>query len=457
MCIRDRAIDDTVTAGRFGFDYDATDAFFDSFLNGKTYDWLPVESVTIRGGYGKFVGRLPNVWISNSFSNDGGFAKARFDATGTDHGVIFDPNANDQSRDVYLTASTGGDVNSLDPDFGLPVSNRFALAFDFALADNAFFGIEYNKDSVERAFAYIDPDLEGTAAGTLPDGRTYYNGSEGDLHTTFTDLGETSSLSYKFSKSMLDDKLKLYFGYSDTDSEDVFAAGSSTQGSNYGKYPTFNNQFYPNWGTKPSLWGASERMVGTLDYTAEFFGADNPTRFYLYWKRESGRRYSYTYDTNPIGDGYRDETDLWYVPTGPNDPLVSFSDDTGAAFYAYVDEFLSEYKGQVAPANGFQAPWTTRYDLKITQEIALPDTPVVGDAKAELFLDIYNFGNLLDDENGRIYDAGYNGVTKSLDASYDEVSGTWTYSNFDDGHIRYRNGSRFISVYKAMLGFKLSF
>ena len=93
------------------------------FLEGKTYDWLPVESVTIRGGYGRFVGRLPNVWISNSFSNDGGLAKARFDATGTDHGVIFDPNANDQSRATYLTSSTGGDVNSLDPDFGLPVSD----------------------------------------------------------------------------------------------------------------------------------------------------------------------------------------------------------------------------------------------------------------------------------------------------------------------------------------------
>jgi hypothetical protein len=457
----DVAIDDTVTAGRFGFDYDATDAFFDSFLEGKTYDWLPVESVTIRGGYGRFVGRLPNVWISNSFSNDGGYAKARFDGLSFSgapiDGVIFDPNANDQSRATRLTSSTGGDVNSLDPDFGLPVSDRFALAFDFGLADNAFFGIEYNKDSVDRAFAYIDPDLEGNAAGTLPDGRTYYNNREGDLHTTFTDLGETSSLSYKFSKSMLDDKLKIYLAYSDSDAEDVFAAGSSTQGSNYGKYPTYNNQFYPNWGTKPSLWGASERMVGTLDYTAEFFGADNPTRFYVYWKRESGRRYSYTYDTNPIGDGYRDGTDLWYVPTGPNDPLVSFSDDTGAAFYAYVDEFLSDYKGQIAPANGFQAPWTTRYDLKITQEIALPDTPVIGDAKAELFLDIYNFGNLLDDENGRIYDVGYGGTTENLDGVYDEASGTWTYSNFDDGHIRYRNGSRFISAYKAMLGFKLSF
>ena len=43
----------------------------------------------------------------------------------------------------------------------------------------------------------------------------------------------------------------------------------STQGSNYGKYAPCNNQFYPNLCTKPSLWGASERMVGTLDYTAD--------------------------------------------------------------------------------------------------------------------------------------------------------------------------------------------
>ena len=135
---------------------------------------------------------------------------------------------------------------------------------------------------------------------------------------------------------------------------------------------------------------------------------------------------------------------------------MSFSDDTGDAFYAYVDRYLSAYKGQVAPANAFESPWKTRMDLKITQEIALPDTPYIGDAKAELFLDIYNFGNLLDDENGRIYDAGYLGVTKSLDVVVN-ADNTYTYSNFDDGHLRYRNGSRFVSVWKAMIGFKLSF
>ena len=175
------------------------------------------------------------------------------------------------------------------------------------------------------------------------------------------------------------------------------------------------------------------------------------------WKRESGRRFSLTYDDNPIGDGYRDERDLWYVPTGPNDPLVSFSDDTAAAFYDFVDTYLSGYKGQVAPANGFQAPWITRMDLKVTQEIGLPESKYLGDAKAELFLDIYNFGNLLDEDSGQIYGVGYLGVTKNLDASYDADSGTWTYSNFDPDILDYVNGSRFVSVYKMQLGFKLSF
>ena len=96
-------------------------------------------------------------------------------------------------------------------------------------------------------------------------------------------------------------------------------------------------------------------------------------------------------------------------------------------------------------------------DLKVTQEVDLPENKYLGDAKAELFLDIYNFGNWLDDEAGQIYDAGYLGVTKNLDASYDAATGTWTYSNFDPDIFRYRNGSRFVSVYKMQLGFKLSF
>jgi len=455
----DVPIKDRVLQPRVGFDYDATDTL-DNF-----FEFLPVgdvvESLTVRGGWGKFVGRLPAVWISNSWSNDGGIGKAEYEAftfNGSPiEGLLFDPNSDDQNRTGLLTSSAGGDVNSLDENFGLPSSWRTALAFDFDLVDGWFVGMEFNRDRVNKAFAYVDPFLEGNAVGTLPDGRTYYNNSEGDLHTTTTDLGFTNSVSYKVSKSFLDDKLRLYFAYSDTESEDVFSAGSSTQGSNYGKYATCNNSFAPNLCTKPALWGASERMVATLDYTADWFGADNPTRFYLMWKRESGRRFSYTYDTNPIGDGYRDERDLWYVPTGPNDPLVTFSDDTGAAFYEYVDTYLSGYKGQIAPANGFIGPWTTRMDLKVTQEVDLPENKYLGDAKAELFLDIYNLGNWLDDEAGQIYDAGYLGVTKNLDASYDATSGTWTYSNFDPDIYSYRNGSRFVSVYKMQLGFKLSF
>ena len=91
------------------------------------------------------------------------------------------------------------------------------------------------------------------------------------------------------------------------------------------------------------------------------------------------------------------------------------------------------------------------------KEIGLPESKYLGDAKAELFLDIYNFGNLLDEDSGQIYGVGYLGVTKNLDASYDADSGTWTYSNFDPDIYNYVNGARFVSVYKMQLGFKLSF
>jgi hypothetical protein len=34
----------------------------------------------MRGGYGLFVGRLASVWVSNSWSNDGGINKAELEA-----------------------------------------------------------------------------------------------------------------------------------------------------------------------------------------------------------------------------------------------------------------------------------------------------------------------------------------------------------------------------------------
>ena len=98
---------------------------------------------------------------------------------------------------------------------------------------------------------------------------------------------------------------------------------------------------------KTILWGAQERYVGTLDYTAEFLGADRPTRFYLYWMRESGRPFSFTYDSNII-EMVIEMKEIFGIPTGPNDPLVSFSDGTGDAFYAFVDKHLGRYKGKVA-------------------------------------------------------------------------------------------------------------
>ena len=36
-----------------------------------SFDWQPTDALKLRGGVGRFSGGSPNVWISNSFSNDG--------------------------------------------------------------------------------------------------------------------------------------------------------------------------------------------------------------------------------------------------------------------------------------------------------------------------------------------------------------------------------------------------
>ena len=122
-------------------------------------------------------------------------------------GLLFDPNSDDQNRTGLLTSSAGGDVNSLDENFGLPSSWRTALAFDFDLVDGWFVGMEFNRDRVNKAFAYVDPFLKEMLLEHF--WKNFTTTIVSDLHTTTTDLGFTNSVSYKVSKSFLDDKLRL--------------------------------------------------------------------------------------------------------------------------------------------------------------------------------------------------------------------------------------------------------
>jgi hypothetical protein len=89
-----------------------------------------------------------------------------------------------------------------------------------------------------------------------------------------------------------------------------------------------------------------------------------------------------------------------YVPTGIDDPLVSYDSiatrDTLNNFFETSG--LSKYRGKIAPRNAFNSKWFTRIDLHVAQEIPTG----LGKSRLQVFADIENFTNFLNKNWGQI-------------------------------------------------------
>jgi hypothetical protein len=149
------------------------------------------------------------------------------------------------------------------------------------------------------------------------------------------------------------------------------------------------------------------------------------TKIALHYEGRSGRPYSYIFGTDVNGDSSSYDNDLAYIPSGRDDPRVRWADAKQAdAFFADMgaNPALKRFAGRVVPRNSEQSYFQHRYDLKFTQEI-----PLGGRVKGELFLDILNIANLLNDEWGRVYAASFPYGLVVANASYDPVANQYVY------------------------------
>jgi hypothetical protein len=167
-----------------------------------------------------------------------------------------------------------------------------------------------------------------------------------------------------------------------------------------------------------------------------------------------------------FGDSDNEERNLFYVPTGPTDPLVDFSslDAAGTTqdFFNFLDATgLSRYAGTISPKNAFNEPWTSDLDVRIAQDIPLP----WADHSFKVFLDIENILNLFSDSNNiqRYADIGdiQEGVPV-LDAAFNGTQ--YVYSNFNPGNGNSAptyniTNQRDVddSVWRIQLGFRYQF
>lgn len=434
----------TVFEGKYGFPNNLT-IDGNSVVQprvGFNYTFESERPTQLRGGFGLFMGSAANVWLSNNFTNTGRSITIFQQTNGT--GFAADP------ANALRPTSTqpSMDVDALAEDFEQPTVWKANLALDHELP---WFGLVASAEllwtNTENGIHYEHLNL-GDATGTLPDGRLMFwrntartgtgacfvnpatpasgcQRSRADsrfndvLLARNTNKGEAKNLTLSLEKPFADNWFaKLAYTY--TDANEVSPLTSSRAISNWNSRQSFNpNEEISN----TSNYEIQDRWTLATSYQAHFF-RDYATTFSAFFEARSGKGYSYTFLGDANGDRINGN-DLFYIPRAPGDVLFVNAAQEQAFFdFLESDGYLSSHRGQVAGRNDAFAPWTQQMDVRIAQE--LPG--FFGDNKAELYFDILNFTNLLNDDWGHIDEFGFPGTRQvARFAGVDPASGRYVY------------------------------
>lgn len=290
------------------------------------------------------------------------------------------------------------------------------------------------------------------------------------LANTSQGFAHTFSLSVAKGWDTRAGRFDMALHYTYMDAEDVNPAQASFVSANYGLPATFdrNGRTLSN-----SDFLIENRFNGTLDWSKDFFG-DNMTRVSMFFEYRSGTPFSYTmgeaWPSTSVWGGHRAldgrPSQLMYVST-IGDPNVIFSNTAGslvndpaleASFNSFVAAAgLEGYRGRIIPRNHDTTAGRTRINIRFQQEIGLFDIPAIGQSRLNLYLDIENFGNLLNDDWGRVERVFSNFA--AVDSVSLNSNGQYVYGSNDDFQdgINPETFYALPSVYKIQFGFKFEF
>ncbi len=489
----DRPINNPVYEQRYGFRNDTSFDGLDLLMPrlGLTYD-LPFNQlgpIQMSAGFGLFSGGDPTVHFANAFQNFGGAIGSASERNcaaadlqvlqgGTFTGI---PACIGQAQRAQAGLNTGR-ADAVDPSFNLPHQQRWNLGFNwFVESNNSFLdGWQVEADYIysdaqdasefldltltqrvdsggnpqflpdaRPVFFAVDPLLTGCDAQFIAPGQGFSNVSvacnagrdDQDILLTNGVSGETHSFSLQLNRSFdfsANSALDVRFGYAYTDASIGNPITSSTATSGFEEVATaIINQNR----LAPAQYANEHNFVLSLNFE-HYWTEGTPLQVGMFVRRRSGRPFSYAYDNNTpstlFGDSDNEERNLFYVPTGPNDPLVDMSAlvDSGQSgdFFRFLEESgLNSYAGGIAGRNQFEQDWSTDVDIRIQQDIRLPGN---FNHKLKLFFDIENLLNLFDDGENvqRFVDVGdVDEAVPILDAALSADRTQFVYSNFNPG------------------------
>ena len=447
--------------------------------------------------YGTYSAKLPNVWISNAYTNTGtniaNYNSAYGGCPSTNLYSDFNFSGSNSKPDCVIAsignpANVSGKVDFIAPSFEWPKSQILNITYNRVLPYDIDMTLTLLRSEEEEAlYRIVDTgypligDEPTVPTEKAPDGRPIYDQREvRGYHAGLYNVccGDREVFSASLSKGFRDGDTFVTLAYTAQDHQNRSDMTSSTSNSNFGKTGAidFNNRI-----KNRSTYETEHSLLMTLTSKHYFFGANAPTTFSLVFSRESGNVKYPTFDTYTSwpGDykskafGYEfnlndDSSSLLYIPT-VNDPLVCYSYkclSEGSAEAAERQEEvinflynvwgLKDYAGKIAPRDAGNFPWQSSLDLNIVQEIP-------GFREGDSFVLTFALENLLnfiDDDKGIIRYGYYSGRVPVIDLRivdnerYDYSRNAFRYS-FDDPFNIDRSTTQ--SLWRASLGIQYKF
>ena len=410
------------------------------------FNWTVDEQLEIRGGFGLYSGGNPNVWISNSYSNDGvrniqerikaiqilGDSAIEFNGTGQPGYDI--PVA---LYDSVGSGSSDSDTNVTDPDFEIPSEWKYSLGATYVTEDEYLLMADFLY--TDKQDSAVVQNLAFGQTDTAPDGRPIYSGVNHGRNNDFllTNVegkdGKTTVVSFAVSKEY-DFGLSFTASYAYTDAQDIHPMTSSVAFSNYHNI-ALSDAENPQLST--SNYEIPHRFTVNITYVRELFEGYE-TQFSLFGQSNQTHPYSYNFSKNSDGFSYYHDTDreLLYIPT-ESDPTVIYGDGFDqAAFNDFISsEGLS--RGAIMGRNSLDGGWWTKFDVRIEQQ--LPG--FTSDHKASVYMVVENFGNMLNDEWGVLKEGSFlqgavvTSITDEGQYSYDSFTNPSPKSRVTDASL----------------------
>jgi hypothetical protein len=430
------------------------------------FEWELSDRLKLRGGAGLFAGGNPNVWVSNSYSNDGlrniqvearsptaaGFfpitnlLTTPNSASERAGGQTVNPNNALWGIPTYLYNAVGSGtanstVNAIDPDFKPASEWKFSIGATYE-ADLGFLGDDYRFDfdfirsQTNDAANVYDAALQQVA--TNFDGTPIYKRvdrsdpdcnvastvntsacttrSQNDLILTNSGDGFRNIFSASVQKSY-DWGLDWSFGYARTSAEDARSMTSSVAFSNWTAIAV---QDINNPVRATSNYEIPNRFTMRVSYEHEWF-ENFVTRASLFGQAYQARPYSYNFSNGGLNDMFGDGQEslhLLYIPTGPTDPNVVFCNGTAIAACA-TTAGATTYRN--FNANAF-FEWVDSVGLQRGAvqgrnsndgswtnkfDLKLEQEFPTGIGSGSVFAVIENIGNLLNDDWGVPYESPF--------------------------------------------------